>query len=271
VTAARTGRWLGRAPILEHREVKPRHYMVCIGAPEVAAVAQPGQFLHIVCGDSTDPLLRRPFSVSRVGRECVWVEFIYRVVGEGTELLSRRTVGDRLDVMGPLGTPFRPESGARHILVGGGVGIPPMLFLAETLRESLPGDEVAVLLGGRTADLVLCEDDFAGIGLPPRIITDDGSMGRQGLVTELLAEALGGGGPAVVYACGPVPMLRAVARVAADADAPCQVAFEARMACGVGACLSCVIPTTAGFQRVCTEGPAFDASVVVWDADLDLH
>jgi dihydroorotate dehydrogenase electron transfer subunit len=265
MSAAGPGRWLGLAELLQNREVKPAHYQARIAAPEIAAAARPGQFLHVVCGDSTDPLLRRPLSISRVSRGEGWVEFIYRVVGEGTSRLSRRPVGGSLDVLGPLGAPFSLNTGRRHVLVGGGVGIPPMLFLAETLKEEAPEDEIVVLLGGRTADLVLCEGDFTEIGLAPRIVTDDGSLGRKGIVTDLLAEAFSPG-PAVAYACGPVPMLRAVAGAAAEAGVPCQVSFEARMACGLGACLSCVIPTTSGYQRVCTEGPAFDAATVEWDA-----
>lgn len=264
MSASGPGRWLGPAELLQNREITPAHYQARIAAPEVAATARPGQFLHIVCGDSTAPLLRRPLSISRVSRREGWVEFIYRVVGEGTERLSRRAAGDRLDVLGPLGTPFALQPGRRHILVGGGVGIPPMLFLAETLKDEAPGDGIVVLLGGRSADLILCAGDFAGIGLAPEIATDDGSMGRKGIVTDLLADALSTL-PAAVYACGPVPMLKAVAGASAQAGVPCQVSFEARMACGLGACLSCVIPTASGYQRVCTEGPAFDASSVVWD------
>jgi dihydroorotate dehydrogenase electron transfer subunit len=236
---------------------------------------------------------------------------VYRVVGEGTSILSRVPPGTMLDVMGPLGTPFRPANSGRHILVGGGVGIPPMLFLAEWLLrhperseeraqskdvyspsfdsaplvprstalrmppepgaqgDYAPGNVVA-LLGGRTANLVLCEADFVAIGIQPRVCTDDGSAGLHGLVTDLLEDALSDGAPATVYACGPIPMLRAVARMARQFNRSCQVSFEARMACGVGACLSCVIPTTEGYRRVCTEGPAFDAETVDWAANLDV-
>ncbi|HEY3265663.1 MAG TPA: dihydroorotate dehydrogenase electron transfer subunit [Armatimonadota bacterium] len=269
VLPAPSPRFLGCVTLLQNAEVKPGHFRARIDAPQIAASAKPGQFLNVRCSPAHDPLLRRPLSISRVSRSEGWVEFIYRVVGQGTDLLRHIAPGAELDVMGPLGTPF-VLSGGRHILVGGGVGIPPMLFLAEALLAQRAGEPVAMLMGGRARDLLLCEDDFASIGIEPVCITDDGSTGRQGLVTELLDEALSDC-PAAVYACGPVPMLRAVARVAEAHAAPCQVAFEARMACGLGACLSCVIPTVSGYQRVCTEGPAINAAHVIWTAELNLH
>jgi dihydroorotate dehydrogenase electron transfer subunit len=272
VLPAPSPRFSGAAMVVRQVETKPDHFTARVTAPEIAASCRPGQFLHVLCGETLDPLLRRPISISRANRDEGWVEFIYRVVGAGTHLLAEAHPGTILDIMGPLGTPFALKDGpGRHILVGGGVGIPPMLFLAETLLQSRKTEDITVLLGGRTADLLLCEGDFEGLGLPPRLITDDGSAGRTGLVTHLLDEALREASDATVYACGPVPMLRAVARVAEQHGRPCQVSFEARMACGVGACLSCVIPTDTGYQRVCTEGPAFPAESVIWTAELNLH
>ncbi|HEY3413574.1 MAG TPA: dihydroorotate dehydrogenase electron transfer subunit [Armatimonadota bacterium] len=276
-------RFQGRYEILRNEEIAPEHYVMRVSAPEIAAAARPGQFLHVLVAPEPAPLLRRPISISRVDSSAGWVEMIYRVVGEGTGILSRTRPGVALDVMGPLGSPFRLAGTGRHILVGGGVGIPPMLFLAENLKRIRetdralkypsggPSDDgIAVLLGGRTAGHILCNDDFAAIGITPQISTDDGSAGRHGLVTDILREALSDGAPATFYACGPIPMLRAVAHTAREFNRPCQVSFEARMGCGVGACLSCVIPTSAGYQRVCTEGPAFDAEAVDWSGDLDV-
>lgn len=261
-------RFQGLYPLLSNDEVKPEHFVARILAPEIACAARPGQFLHVLVTPEPAPLLRRPVSICRVDRETGWVEMVYRVVGEGTSILSRTRTGVALDVMAPMGTPFRLADTGRHVLVGGGVGIPPMLFLAEELVAM--GAGITVLLGGRTSEHVLCESEFAAIALEPSICTDDGSAGRRGLVTDLLKDALSDGAPATVYACGPIPMLRAVARLARQYNRPCQVSFEARMACGVGACLSCVIPTTGGYQRVCTEGPAFDAETVDWTANLDV-
>lgn len=261
-------RFQGRYELILNEEAKPEHFAARILAPEVACAARPGQFLHVLVSPEPAPLLRRPISISRVNREAGWVEMVYRVVGEGTAILSRTKTGVALDVMGPMGTPFRPADTGSHVLVGGGVGIPPMLFLGEELLSA--GGKIVPILGGRTSEHVLCESGFAAIGLDPRICTDDGSAGRTGLVTDLLEDALVDGAPATVYACGPIPMLRAVARVARKHNRPSQVSFEARMACGVGACLSCVIPTIAGYQRVCTEGPAFDGETVDWSASLDV-
>lgn len=273
VLPASAPRFCGPCEILTHTEVKPLHFLTRIRAPEIASVARPGQFLHIRPAPADVPLLRRPISICRIGPTEGWVEFLYRVVGAGTLLLSGVRPGERLDVMGPLGVPFRIDDGAdtRHILVGGGVGIPPLLALAEHMRAARARNGVEVLLGGRTADLVLCDTELRGLGVLPRIATDDGSLGRAALVTELLDETLRDGGEYRVYACGPVPMLRAVDNVCRAHRAPCQVSFEARMACGLGACLSCVIPTATGYQRVCTEGPVFRADDVVWTAELNLH
>jgi len=272
VLPAPSPRFVGMASVLSQTETQVDHFTVRIAAPEIARACRPGQFLHLLTGETLDPLLRRPISISRANPAEGWVEFIYRVVGVGTHLLAEMAPGALLSTMGPLGTPFTlaPDAG-RHVLVGGGVGIPPMLFLAETLLQTRKPEDITVLLGGRTADFLLCQEDFAALGLPPRVITDDGSAGRKGLVTDLLHDTLRDAGEATVYACGPVPMLRAVARVSEEHGRPCQVAFEARMACGVGACLSCVIPTTTGYQRVCTEGPAFPAESVIWTAELNLH
>lgn len=278
VLPAPAPRFVGPCALLSNDEVKPEHFVARVAAPEIARSAMPGQFVHVLCGPAdaptSAPLLRRPISISRAHEEQGWIEFLYRVVGEGTALLSHLQPGVAVDVMGPLGTPF-DLSGVTdedsHVLVGGGVGIPPMLFLAQRLAAIAAAQRIAVLLGGRTADLILCEEDFRALGVEPRIITDDGSMGRQGLVTELLDEALREDASARVYACGPVPMLRAVDNVCRAHSAPCQVSFEARMACGTGACLSCVIPTTTGYQRVCTEGPVFPSQSVVWTAELNLH
>ena len=195
------------------------------------------------------------------------LEVIYRVVGEGTSLLSRVRAGERIDVMGPLGSGFRlptPGLTGDAVIVGGGVGIPPLLFLADTLRKEHPDAAVHVLLGGRSADFILCDDAFRSIGCPPQIATDDGSLGHHGLVTDLLAEAVSRNTVGMVYTCGPTPMLKAVADLCGRAGIPCQVSFEARMACGVGACLSCVIPTSSGYRRVCTEGPVFPADEIAW-------
>ena len=232
-----------------------------------------GQFVHIKCGHSR--LLRRPISI------CDWQDGLLRVVfevrGEGTEWLSRRKAGDRLDVLGPLGHGFGLSAG-KILVVGGGIGVPPMLGTAKAAAAR--GIEVHAALGFRDAGHRMLIQDFAEHCRSVQVVSDDGSTGRKGFVTELveehLAGACGGGEgcascpdrpelPAVL-ACGPKPMLRAVAALCARYGAACQVSLEERMGCGVGACLVCACKTADGHMKhVCKDGPVFDAKEVDWD------
>ncbi|GAB4275270.1 MAG: dihydroorotate dehydrogenase electron transfer subunit [Deferrisomatales bacterium] len=227
--------------------------------------AEPGQFAMLRVSDGLDPLLRRPFSIHRVvDPQAGEFEVLFRVVGTGTDRLSRVHVGDRVDALAPLGRGFRLDAGA-PLLVGGGVGVAPLLFLAEALLAE--GARPKLLLGARSDRDLLCHDDFACLAVPYAVATEDGSVGRPGLVTKLLEGELRGAPPGCcVYACGPVPMLAAVAGLCRARGVPCQVSLEAYMACGVGACLGCVVPATrADYLRVCKEGPVFDADEVDWE------
>jgi len=247
-----------------HRESVGGEYFRLRLRPAKPFAAQPGQFAMVKVGEGMDPLLRRPFSIHRVtGGESGEFELLFRVVGAGTERLARVHVGDRVDVLAPLGRGFRPQ-GRHPLLVGGGVGVAPLLFLAESLLQD--GARPKLLLGARADRDVLCHDDFRCLAVPYALATEDGSMGEPGLVTALLDRELQAGAEGVaVYACGPAPMLAAVARLCARAGVPCQVSLEAHMACGVGACLGCVVPgTSQPYLRVCKEGPVFDAGEIDW-------
>ncbi len=226
--------------------------------------AEPGQFVMLRVGEGIDPLLRRPFSIHRTDPgETGEFEILFRVVGRGTRLLSRLRAGDRVDALGPLGQGFRTD--AEHpVLVGGGVGVAPLLFLTERLLEQ--GRRPLLLLGARTDRDLLCHQDFTCLAVPCRVATEDGSAGEPGLVTGLLDRALDEAAPGTaVYACGPPAMLAAVAGRCRRAGVPCQVSLEAHMACGVGACLGCVVPgTDEPYLRVCREGPVVDANRVDW-------
>ncbi len=227
-------------------------------------VARPGQFAMVKVSDGLDPLLRRPFSIHRVAAaDTGEFEVLFRVVGSGTRRLAQLRVGEGVEVLGPLGRGFRLE-GRRPLLVGGGVGVAPLLFLAEEMLSQ--GLRPRLLLGGRADRDVLCHDDFACLAVPYSLATEDGSLGEPGLVTRLLEKELEQGTAGVcVYACGPSLMLGAVARLCGAAGVPCQVSLEAHMACGVGACLGCVVPGTAEpYLRVCKEGPVFDAGEIDW-------
>ncbi len=224
-----------------------------------------GQFLHIKCGDGQ--LLRRPISVARTQ----WDEpedtaaLIFEVRGEGTRWLSQRKIGDKLNVLGPLGNGFDVSEEGRYLLVGGGIGVPPLMEYGESPKWS----KVAVL-GFRTRDKAFpaivsrfeenCEQTF--------ICTDDGTLGRHGFVDGQVRDILEQDNSfTAILACGPKPMLKNVAAVAAQFGVPCQVSMEERMACGVGACLGCAIQVRDGTMRhVCKDGPVFDAEEVDWDA-----
>ncbi|GAB4271736.1 MULTISPECIES: dihydroorotate dehydrogenase electron transfer subunit [Deferrisoma] len=234
--------------------------------PAVPFEAAPGQFVMLQVGEGIDPLLRRPFSIHRLdphaGGE---FEVLFRVVGKGTRMLSRRHVGDRVDVLGPLGRGFSLDA-EEPVLVGGGVGVAPLLFLAEAFLAR--GVRPRLVLGARSDRDLLCHGDFECLAIPSEVVTEDGSLGEPGLVTKPLARVLDQAGPgARVYACGPVPMLRAVAAQAASRGVACEVSLEAQMACGMGACLGCVVRSASGeYVRVCKEGPVFDAREIDWNA-----
>lgn len=213
--------------------------------------AAPGQFCHIACGDGL--LLRRPISLC--GVDTGVARLIYAVRGEGTRWLSRRRPGDRLDMLGPLGHGFTLDD-QPTLLVGGGIGVPPLAFCAERLNA--PSHAI---LGFRDAGVVCLTDAFPSFDL----LTDDGSAGKKGYPHELLREHLRDDSWKRVLACGPLPMLKAVAAVCAEANVPCQVSMEERMACGLGACVVCSCAVGGTYKRVCKDGPVFDASEVNWD------
>ncbi len=252
-----------RAWVVHRENVGGEYYRLRL-RPARPFAAKPGQFAMVKVTDGIDPLLRRPLSIHRVvASEAGEFEVLFRVAGAGTRRLARAQVGERLDVLAPLGRGFRLE-GKRPLLVGGGIGVAPLLFLAEALLERHLRPKL--LLGGRADRDVLCHDDFACLAVPYALATEDGSLGEPGLVTRLLERELAGGTDgAVVYACGPSPMLAAVAQLCREAGVPCQVSLEAHMACGVGACLGCVVPgTRETYLRVCKEGPVFDAGEIDW-------
>ena len=223
---------------------------------------RPGQFYMLATdecwGGNADerPYLPRAFSYARahIEPDGVALSFLLEAIGPGTERLAAVRPDDGLALVGPLGIGFRPPpAGFRPILVGGGIGAAPLLCLQEEL------DETTVLLGFRTAAYAQAAALFSG---EPRVVTDDGSVGRQGFVSELLAAELDLDPGATVYACGPPAMLEAVRALCAERDVPAQLALESGMACGFGACFGCVVPTTDGYLRLCVDGPVVDADLL---------
>jgi dihydroorotate dehydrogenase electron transfer subunit len=221
---------------------------------------RPGQFYMLATekrwggGADERPYLPRAFSYARAHAESdgVSLSFLLEAIGPGTERLAELAPDDGLALVGPLGVGFRPPGErSRALLVGGGIGVAPLLCLHDELPEA------TVLLGFRTAAHAQAAALFAG---EPQVVTDDGSVGRQALVTELLAAELDGGRDAVVYACGPPPMLEAVRALCSEREVPAQLAMESGMACGFGACFGCVVPTRGGYVRLCLDGPVMDAA-----------
>jgi dihydroorotate dehydrogenase electron transfer subunit len=226
---------------------------------------RPGQFYMLAAsegwGGGTDerPYLPRAFSYARAREESngLALSFLLEAVGPGTERLAELAPDEGLALVGPLGVGFRPPGeGTSPLLVGGGIGAAPLLCWQEELAAASPP---AVLLGFRSADHAQAAALFAG---EPKVVTDDGSVGRQALVTELLAAELDGDERATVYACGPPAMLEAVRALCAERDVPVQLAMESGMACGFGACFGCVVPTRNGYVRLCLDGPVLDGDVL---------
>lgn len=279
------------AEVLENVRIARDTYRIRIADAELARRIKPGQFvmLRTVTEDSSDPLLGRPFALYDVQTDAagapVSIDLAYLVIGRGTASLAGRKPGERLGVWGPLGNGFGPppESGS-VLFVAGGIGQTPFLALGRewlgsaTYGEAAPHahrnriESAALLYGARTADLLAGVDDFRNAGIEVEVATDDGTAGRRGFVTQLLAERLDRGDrPAKVIACGPPPMLAAVAAMTQSRGVPCDVSLENHMACGFGVCFSCVAPILQDdgqpdLRRVCVEGPVFPADRVDWSA-----
>ena len=330
-----SARAVHRACVSDAKEVAPNHYQLRLLAPELAQAARPGQFVHILTMPnadywSFDPLLRRAFSIMSVTPQRESVDVLFRVEGRGTKALATARRGDYIDLIGPLGTPFdlspfedveattqresrdaaRPsedggtmkvfhvkQSAPHALLVGGGVGVPPLVCLGQFLGHL--GVECGSIIGARSASEVIGEDELSAVG-SVKLTTDDGSRGHHGRVTDLLFNALkeftrqevAPKIKPIVYSCGPLPMLRAVAQVCADAEIRCQVSLEENMPCGIGVCNGCVIRARQPFarsnlerrqgrtlneeignewspyrayRRICVEGPACWSDEIEWE------
>ena len=268
------------ARVLENACVGPRLYLMRLSSPLIAGSIKPGQFVHMRIPGMEGHILRRPFSVYARDAEAGTVDILYQTVGEGSAHMAGLVPGQcgEAELIGPVGNAWSAPAGTdRALLVGGGVGAAPLYMLCGQLVGE--GVRVDVVLGAQTKDALVCRDDYdavlsaqpgeAGGPHPARCATDDGSFGRPGFCTSLSQEALdqaaAEGSPYdYVAVCGPEVLMGIVAHQALVADVPCQVSMERRMACGVGACLSCVVETTGGKKRSCVDGPIFDAREVLW-------
>ena len=254
------------ARIIEQIQLVHGIFLLTVKAPAILESAGPGQFcmLEVKYHNSRDPLLRRPLSIYKTlanGR----ISFLYKEVGKGTRLLSKRCPGEIVRILGPLGQGFRLVHDRPCILVGGGLGIASLLLLAEKIKQS---GKLIILLGAGNASEIPTIEDFSRLTRDFHIATEDGSLGQKGMVTDLLAQTLQKiKGMAQIYTCGPWPMMKAVYYMARNKNIPCQVSLEATMACGIGLCLGCAVPRSdsQGFLHVCREGPVFDADQVNWE------
>lgn len=261
-----------RVDVLWNRQESPGYRRIGLSCGPGYALAAPGQFVTLRLPDVLTPLLRRPFSIHRLVKEnsrVIGLEILYKVVGGFTETLSKVPSGTAIDLLGPIGRGFTVSNAFQNpVLVGGGIGVAPLVFLADSLAESgLDPAGAAVFLGGRTADDILCADSFRSHGIPVTVATDDGSLGEKSLVTAPLERGIAARRPDILYACGPMPMLRAVANIARKNRIPCEVSIETVMACGLGACLGCAVnkdESSGKYQHVCIDGPVFDPAVTVF-------
>ncbi|WP_342509336.1 dihydroorotate dehydrogenase electron transfer subunit [Sporosarcina sp. FSL K6-2383] len=251
-----------RMKVISQRQIGHHIFEMTLVGKLVGEITSPGQFVHIRVADSFEPLLRRPISIASIDQEAGEMTIIYRAEGRGTTLLSQKRVGDEVDVLGPLGNGFPVEetaSGETAILIGGGIGVPPLYELSKQLTAQ--GVKCIHVLGFQSENVVFYEEKFAALG-DTHIVTVDGTAGTAGFVTTVM-ETLGTEF-ATYYSCGPMPMLNAVEKMYVGKKG--FLSFEQRMGCGIGACFACVCETTEGsdkaYVKVCSDGPVFPAGVV---------
>lgn len=263
--------------IVSNNRIKGNYFKITLAAGEIAACAKPGQFVMVkVNGKSCQPLLRRPLSIHAVKKDNI--EILYEILGEGTQILSEKKPADFLDLIGPLGNGFDYQLPITNhqspILVAGGIGVAPLVFLAQNLK----GCKVLALIGAKSKDKTLCEKEFKELGCGVKIATQDGSKGFLGCVTDLLEKQLSPNiyNPRpVIYSCGPGAMLKVIGAIASRFKIRAFGSFEAHMACGIGVCMGCAIPTKAEniggdnfvYKRVCKDGPVFALNQIIWRKD----
>lgn len=255
------------AQLLKKEEIIKDVYKYSVIADEIVNIAKPGQFIEIRVSDQTEPFLRRPISIYHLDKENGILEFIVQVKGKGTELLSRKEIGDKIDIIGPLGFgSFKFSQYEKIAIIGGGIGIFPLYELAKQAKES--GKEVHCYLGFRNKDFVMLEEEFQGVTDKLVITTDDGTYSNKGFAIDYLKEDMEAEKFECIFACGPIPMLRAVKEYTDKNNINCQISLEEKMGCGLGVCLGCAVKTAKSpkeapeYFHVCKGGPVFNAKDV---------
>lgn len=264
------------ATVLWNHPVGGKCYRMGLACARGFDDARPGQFVMVHLGPRHTSLLRRPFSIFDLidsqGRT-TGIELLYKVVGQVTERLTRLVPDDALDVVGPLGHGFRFNGGGPFYLAAGGIGVAPIHFLAKYMvQNGIDPRQCRVFIGGRNQADLLCEDEFLKLGMPVTVTTDDGSAGRQCLITDPLETAIAEQKPHQVFACGPEGMLQCVVGIVSRHAVQCQISTETLMACGLGACLGCAVESgkaEGGYLHTCVHGPVFDTADLKWPAIIE--
>lgn len=257
-----------KAPITQIERLKEDIYKFSVQAKEIVENAKPGHFIEVRVIDNIEPLLRRPISIYNIDKEKGILEFIFQVKGKGTEILANRKVGEELDIIGPLGYgTFDIKDYKNAAIIGGGIGTFPLYELAKELKRDT-SSKVTTYLGFRNKDYVVLEEEFKKVSDELLITTDDGTYGIQGFAINELKKDIEKGLIDKIFACGPLPMLKAVQSLAVEKNIPCQISLEEKMACGLGVCLGCAVKTAKSpsdapqYWHVCKAGPVFNATDV---------
>lgn len=256
-----------KAKLIKKEKLIPGHFKFSVKADDIIRDAKPGHFIEIRVNDDIEPFLRRPISIHNIDRESGILEFIFQVKGKGTTILSSKIEGDLIDIVGPLGHGTFEYSDYKNIaIIGGGIGVFPLYELAKNARKE--GKKINTYLGFRNKDLVVLEEEFKAMSDNLTLTTDDGSYSKKGFAIDFLRKDIEDGKIDSIYACGPLPMLRAVRSLAIEKNIPCQISLEELMACGLGVCLGCTVKTAKSsteapeYVHVCKQGPVFKAEEV---------
>ena len=256
-----------KAKLIKKDELVTGIFKFSVQADEIIKTAKPGNFIEIRVNDDIEPFLRRPISIHNMDRDNGILEFIFQEKGKGTRILSSRREGELIDIVGPLGFgTFKYSNYQNLAIIGGGIGVFPLYELAKCAQSE--NKNINTYLGFRNKDLVVLENDFRNVSNNLTITTDDGSYAQKGFAIDFLKKDIEEGKIDSIYACGPLPMLRAVKNLALEKNIPCQISLEEKMACGLGVCLGCAVQTAASsketpeYWHVCKAGPVFQAKDV---------
>ena len=256
-----------KAKLIKKEALKKDVFKFSVKAKEIVDISKPGHFIEIRVSDQVEPFLRRPISIYNMDKENGILEFIFQVKGKGTEILSQKQVEDEIDIIGPLGNGQFDYSKYQNLaIIGGGIGVFPLYELAKEAKND--GKNVTTYLGFRNKEFVLLEEEFKNVSDELILATDDGSYGKNGFAINFLKEDIEKGKIDSIYACGPLPMLRAVKKLAEETGIPAQVSLEEKMGCGMGVCLGCAVKTASSpkdnpsYVYVCKTGPVFDSNFV---------